>query len=89
LREINPGLSHQPPRDSVRFPLKNRERWIPPDIEQRIWAYLGGIAKENKMKPLQIGGVDDHVHVLLGAPATLAPSEIAQLIKGGSSGSVG
>ncbi len=41
------------------------------------------------MKPLQIGGVDDHVHVLLGAPATLAPSEIAQLIKGGSSGSVG
>ena len=68
------------------FSTKNRERWITPVIEQRIWAYLGGIAKENKMKPLQIGGVDDHVHVLLGAPATLALSKIAQLIKGGSSG---
>ena len=67
------------------FSTKNRERWITPDIEQRIWAYLGGIAKENKMTPLQIGGVEDHVHLLLGASPTLAPSKIAQLIKGGSS----
>jgi putative transposase len=37
--------------------------------------YLGGIAKQNKMKPLQIGGIDDHVHVLLGAPAVLAPAK--------------
>jgi putative transposase len=29
--------------------------------------------------------MDDHVHVLLGAPAVLAPAKIAQLIKGGSS----
>ena len=70
----------------IVFSTKNRERWITPDVEQRIWAYLGGIAKENRMKPLQIGGVEDHVHVLLGAPPTLAPSKIAQLIKGPSSG---
>jgi REP element-mobilizing transposase RayT len=69
----------------IVFSTKNRERWIVPDIEERVWAYLGGILKENKMKPLQIGGIEDHVHVLLGAPATLAPSKIAQLIKGGSS----
>ena len=37
------------------------------------------------MKPLQVGGIEDHVHVLLGAPATLAPAKITQLIKGGSS----
>jgi len=30
-------------------------------------------------------GVDDHVHLLLGAPETMAPSKAAQLIKGGSS----
>jgi putative transposase len=69
----------------IVFSTKNRELWIKPDVEQRIWAYLGGIAKENKMKPLQIGGFDDHVHVLLGAPAVLAPAKIAQFIKGGSS----
>ncbi len=69
----------------VVFSTKNRERWIKADIEERIWAYLGGIAKQNKMKPLQIGGIEDHVHVLLGAPPVIAPSQIAQLLKGGSS----
>jgi len=37
----------------IVFSTKNREFWIKPDIEQRIWAYLGGIAKQNKMKALQ------------------------------------
>ena len=69
----------------IVFSTKHRERWITPDIEQRIWAYLGGIARENKMKPLQIGGVEDHIHLLLGAPSTMAPAKAAQLIKGGSS----
>lgn len=67
------------------FSTKNRERWISQEIETRVWSFMGGIARENKMFPLMIGGVDDHVHLLLIAPATLSPSKIAQLIKGGSS----
>ena len=47
--------------------------------------YLGGIAKSNKLMPLKIGGVDDHVHLLLGAPPTIAPAKMSQLVKGGSS----
>jgi len=70
----------------VVFSTKNRERWITSEIEDRVWAYLGGIAREHKMKPLKIGGIEDHIHMLLGAPPTLSPSKIAQLIKGGSSG---
>lgn len=69
----------------IVFSTKHRESWIAPEIEQRVWAYLGGIARENKMTPLQIGGIEDHIHMLLGAPPTLAPSKIAQLVKGGSS----
>jgi REP element-mobilizing transposase RayT len=69
----------------IVFSTKNRACWIKTDVEQRVWAYLGGIAKENKMTPLQIGGIEDHVHVLLGAPAVLPPAKIAQLLKGGSS----
>ena len=30
----------------------------------RLWAYIGGIARENGMKALAIGGTDDHVHAL-------------------------
>jgi REP element-mobilizing transposase RayT len=70
----------------IAFSTKNRELWIKPPFEQRLWAYLGGIAKTNRMQPLQIGGIEDHVHVLLGAPAVLAPAKIVQLLKGGSSG---
>jgi REP element-mobilizing transposase RayT len=69
----------------VTFSTKNRERWITPDLEPRIWAYLGGIARDNRIIPLKIGGIEDHVHLVLGMPPTLAPSKMVQLLKGGSS----
>src|SRR6266853_2450052 len=31
----------------VIFSTKNREPWIRQEIEQRVWSYLGGIAREN------------------------------------------
>ena len=69
----------------VVFSTKGRAFWITPDIEQRIWSFLGGIARDNGMTPLAIGGIEDHIHLLLGAPPTIAPAKMAQLIKGGSS----
>jgi putative transposase len=69
----------------VAFSTKNRERWITPDLEPRIWTYLGGIAHDNGIVPLKIGGLEDHVHLVLGMPPTLAPSKMVQLLKGGSS----
>jgi putative transposase len=67
------------------FSTKNRHPWIAADLEQRIWQYLGGIARDNQMKALQVGGIEDHVHIVLGAPPTMALSKILQLLKGGSS----
>ena len=52
----------------IIFSTKNREPWITPDIEQRIWEYLGGIARNHAMKALQIGGIEDHIHIVLGLP---------------------
>jgi putative transposase len=69
----------------VIFSTKNRESWIRTDVEQRIWSYMGGIARENEVKPLHIGGIENHVHLLLGVPPVLAVSKAVQLIKGGSS----
>jgi putative transposase len=37
------------------------------------------------MVALEIGGVADHVHMLLSTPATMSVSKAIQLIKGGSS----
>lgn len=67
------------------FSTKNRAGYITPAIEQRVWEYIGGIARDNQMTALQVGGVDDHIHALIKAPPTFAPSKIAQLLKGGSS----
>jgi putative transposase len=69
----------------VVFSTKNRVPFIRPEIEERFWAYIGGIAGHHKMTALQIGGIEDHLHVLVMAPATLAPYEIAKYLKGESS----
>src|SRR4051794_24602261 len=69
----------------VIFSTKNREPWIQPTMQDRVWSYLAGIAQANKMNPIQIGGMADHVHLVLGLPTTLSISDATQLIKGGSS----
>jgi putative transposase len=55
------------------------------DFRERLWAYLGGIAREHEMKALAVGGTDDHVHILLSLPATKAVSQAMREIKQGSS----
>ena len=58
---------------------------VAPALSQRLWPYLGGIARENQMKAIEVGGMPDHVHVLLSLPSTLPIAKALQLIKGGSS----
>ena len=67
------------------FSTKHRQKIIKPELEERLWPYKGGIARENKMKALAIGGIEDHVHLFLSLPSTLSISKAIQLIKGGSS----
>jgi putative transposase len=64
---------------------KNREPFLTAELRDRLWPYLGGIARVSKMKPLAIGGMSDHVHMLLSIPATLSVSKALQLLKGNSS----
>ena len=64
---------------------KKREPVLNSDLRDRLWPYLGGIARENKMKALAIGGIDDHVHMLISLPTTLSLAKALQLLKGNSS----
>jgi hypothetical protein len=57
------------------FATKGREPWLTPDIRERLWPYLGGIARENDMKTLAIGGVADHVHILLSLSRLTYPAQ--------------
>jgi putative transposase len=67
------------------FSTKERRRLITPVLQERLWPYLGGIAREHKMKMLAVDGVEDHVHSLLSIPATLPIAKAVQLLKGNSS----
>jgi REP element-mobilizing transposase RayT len=67
------------------FSTKGRQPCITADLQARLWPFIGGIARENGMTARAIGGVADHVHILLSLPATMAVAKAVQLIKGGSS----
>lgn len=67
------------------FSTKERRPMITPQLQTRLFPYIGGIARENKIKLLAAGGVDDHVHLLISMPATVSVSKAMQLIKGNSS----
>ena len=69
----------------VVFSTKNLVGFIRPEIEERVWAYVGGTARKHKMTAIQVGGAEDHIHALVMAPPTLAPFEIAKYLKGDSS----
>lgn len=69
----------------IVFSTKDRRPFITPKLQERLWPYLGGIARENKIRAIRIGGVADHVHLLLSLPSTLSVSKAVQLIKGNSS----
>lgn len=67
------------------FSTKDRRKLILPTWRERLWAYIGGIARENKIKALAVGGTEDHTHVLASLPSTMSVAKAVQLLKGGSS----
>ena len=69
----------------VVFSTKGRRQSIPDEVRPRLWAYIGGIAREHECRVLAVGGVADHAHLLLSLPATMPISKAVQIVKGGSS----
>ena len=69
----------------VIFSTNNRERVLTSGVRDRLWPYMGGIARENRMKALSVGGTLDHVHLLILIPSVMPVAKAVQLVKGGSS----
>jgi putative transposase len=67
------------------FSTKERAPMLNPELRERLWPFLGGIAKQNGITPRCIGGVADHVHLLLSLPTTVPIAKAIQFIKAGSS----
>jgi len=67
------------------FSTKERRASIPEEIQPRLWAFIGGIARRIGMKAIAVGGMCDHVHILLLLPATMALAKAVQTLKANSS----
>jgi REP element-mobilizing transposase RayT len=67
------------------FSTKERQHLILPELRADLWAYMGGIARNSRMKALAVGGTDDHSHILLSLPAATSVAKAVQQIKAGSS----
>jgi REP element-mobilizing transposase RayT len=57
------------------------------DMESRnnVFAYINGIMKNLHAAVLQIGGVEDHIHILFRLPKDIALMDIIRNVKGSSS----
>jgi putative transposase len=67
------------------FSTKERRPLIDAELRERLWPYLGGIARQLDAKALAVGGVADHVHVLLSLPPTRGVAEVLRDLKANSS----
>jgi putative transposase len=67
------------------FSTKGRVDLIHPDIEDRVWAYIGGIARQHDLTAVQVGGIENHLHVCTMSKPIHSPAHIAQWLKGDSS----
>lgn len=69
----------------IVFSTKRREPWITEDVAARLYPYLGGIVRGQKGLLLDVGGVEDHVHLYLRWKTDGKLSDLMREVKAGSS----
>lgn len=67
------------------FSTKGREAVIAPDVRERLFAYIGGVAKNEGAALVSAGGMADHVHLLLSVSPAKSVSDLVRDIKANSS----
>src|SRR5436190_5816242 len=70
----------------IVFSTKERQTFIKPEIQSRLYAYMIGIVNNLGGVVEEIGGVQDHVHLLAFCPPKEALAELIGKIKSNSSG---
>ena len=58
---------------------------ITPEMEPRLHAAMAVKCRELRVEPLAIGGMEDHVHLLVRLPTALAVAALVKEVKGSSS----
>lgn len=68
------------------FSTKDRIPMIQAELQPRLYEYIGGIVRSLNAFPDEIGGMPDHIHLLVRIPPTIALSDFMRVVKSKSSG---
>ena len=69
----------------VVFSTKNRTPWIAPSFSADLYSFMGGIIRSERGVLLQMGGVEDHVHLNLRWRPNGSVSDLMRAVKAKSS----
>jgi REP-associated tyrosine transposase len=69
----------------VVFSTKDRHKSLSPEFQPKLWAYVAGICKSLEIFVHAIGGIDDHIHLLIQTPPTMPLAKAVATIKSNSS----
>jgi putative transposase len=67
------------------FSTKDRKNSIPVELQPKLWAYPIGIAKNLQITMIAVGGMPNHIHLLIAVPPAMALSVAIQKLKANSS----
>jgi putative transposase len=65
----------------VIFSTKHRTPWLAPAVRKDLYPYLAATLSNHGSPCLQIGGVEDHVHVLLNLSRTMTVAQVVEKAK--------
>src|ERR1700760_4282049 len=69
----------------IVFCTKQRAPVIPSELQPKLWSYMAGIATHHGFRALTIGGLADHVHVLIDLGSVIGIAKAVQVLKANSS----
>lgn len=67
------------------FSTKHRQPMILDLIREELYGYLGGICKKLDCNPIQVGGYNDHVHILCLLSKKIPLMDLVEKVKANSS----
>jgi len=69
----------------IVFHTKYNQDLIKADVEDELYAYLGGILKANKCVPIAINGIENHIHILCIQSKNITLANLLEELKRNSS----
>jgi len=69
----------------IVFSTKKRQKLIAKEIRPRLWSYMVGICRNTGIFSLAIGGIEDHVHLLVELKPDMTVAKAVNLVTSNSS----